>query len=154
MKSYGDFCGTGINGAGTEGSVTLLFKTADNESGVKMVNVYSDGRWSIDSMMRNRPVPDCFEVIEVGVVERYTSEEKEKRDIMAKIHRKLSERCDKYLHYNNPVNLDLESIGRSVDMEYFTKDCFGIDDIINYQTEHVCMSGLSVPDLEKVYMAM
>ena len=30
----------------------------------------------------------------------------------------------------------------------------GIDDIINYQTEHVCMSGLSVPDLEKVYMAM
>lgn len=154
MKSYGDICGSGCNGNGTECSVTLVFKTADNESQVKMVKASTDGSWSIESMMRNRPVPVCFEVVEVGVVERYSSEEREKREIMGSIHKKLSSRCNEYVHYDKPVSLDLESVGRTVDMEYFTKDWFGIDDIINYQTDHVCMSRLSLSDLKKVYAAM
>jgi len=162
MKSYGEWCGYSGNGKGSEGEVTLVFKTAENESQVKEVTVccgeeYIErlgGEWMIKSMMRNRLVPREYEVVEVGVVERYSSDEREKREVMLKIHESLSRRCGEYVFYSKPVRIELGSIGKVVEMEYFTKDWFGIDDIINYRTDHVRMSSLSVSDLKKVYAAM
>lgn len=162
MKSYGQWCGYSMNGNGSEGEVNLVFKTADNESQVKMVTVRVGERyigchgseWVIESMMRNRDIPREYEVVEVGVVERYSSDEREKREVMLKIHRNLSGRCGEYVFHSKPVRVELPSIGKVVEMEYFTKDWFGVDDIINYRTDHVRMSSLSVADLKKVYAAM
>ena len=151
MTSVGEYY-TGSRA--TDGSCVTAyyrFKTADNESGIKVVK-YENGNYTIELMMRNKPVPSNYTVIEYRTEEKYTPEEKECLALRQKIHEYLKYQCgmfNEYKHYNG-VPLEFKSIGKTIIVEYFTPDWFGIDDIINYQTDHVRMSSLDKNDLELV----
>ena len=128
------------------------FKTADNEAGVKEIE-YKNGKYKITAMMRNKPIPKTFEVIDYSNQEKYTDEEKEKMELMNEIHTSLKRRCgyfSEYMSYHPGKTLQLKSINRTIVAEYFTPDWFGTNDIINYQTDHVRMNALSVDDLKLV----
>lgn len=129
------------------------FKTANNESNVKKI-IYKKGKFIIDNMMRNKPVPNSYEVISHVAEDKYTEEELKKKEFQCKIHNILKNRCgyySEYLHYKTPVTLNLKSINKTVNVEYFTPDWFGCNDIINYRTDHITMSSLSLDDLNLVF---
>ena len=128
------------------------FKTADNEAGVKEIE-YKNGKYKITTMMRNKPIPKTFEVIDYTNQEKYTDEEKQKMELMADIHLTLKRRCgyfSEYVSYSPGRTLNLTSINRTIVAEYFTPDWFGENDIINYRTDHIRMSALSLEDLRLV----
>ena len=128
------------------------FKTANNEAGVKEIE-YENGKYKIEAMMRNKPIPKTFEVVGYTSQEKYTEEEKQKMELMAEIHLTLKRRCgyfSEYLSYSPGRTLNLTSINRTIVAEYFTPDWFGENDIINYRTDHIRMKALSVEDLKLV----
>lgn len=149
MTSVGFYDGGSNSPDGKSVTAYYRFKTADNESGVREIK-YDNGKYKIEAMLRNRPIPRSYQVTGYKSEEKYTEEEKELMSIRYDIHRRLKNRCDEYLHYSTPRVLKLKSIGKTVIAEYFTADWFGTDDIINYKTDHVRMSMLSKEDLMTV----
>lgn len=135
-----------------DGDVTYKFK-GDGNNPFNIREITYDGtEYKITAMLRNRPIPEELLVLSHTIEEKYSEEEKRKRQLMFEIHTVLSRRLfgDEYLSYREPITIRLESIGKTVSVQFFTKDWFGCDDIINYRTDHVRMSYLSEADLEKV----
>lgn len=153
MISKGELCSWNFHADYSEVNGTYLFKTKDNESGVKEITL-KKGKYKIEAMMRNKPIPSTYEVIGHDVEEMFSEEEKRKNELMGQIHTKLKSRCGmfgEYVHFANPIELDLKSVNKKIKLEYFTADWFGTDDIMNYQTDHVRLKSLSNEDLEYVY---
>jgi len=156
MTSVGEYDGGHSALDGSDVVAYYHFKTADNESGVKEIK-YDNGKYAIETMMRNRPIPSSYKVTAYKQEEKYTEDEKECLKLRSKIHEYLKYRCgmgNDYLHYPNGVILGLKSINKTIVAEYFTCDWFGTDDIINYRTDKICMSELSKEDLELVFEKM
>ena len=78
------------------------------------------------------------------------TEKERKEELMYEIHTKLKSRCKEYMHFPKPIELDLKSIGKKINLEYFTVDWFGCNDILNYQTDRIKMKTLSIEDLEYI----
>lgn len=150
MKSCGSISGFISSGNHDKWKINLCFKTAENDSQIKEVTIKNDGSYKINSMIRNRPIPSSYRLVSVDVIDRYTKEEERQIDLMNDIHEILNRRCSEYVHFSTPILLSLPSINKTVYVEYFTKDWFGSNDIINYRTDYIRMSTLSIDDLISV----
>lgn len=128
------------------------FKTKDNPSKVGEI-VINKGIAKVERMLYNRPIPTGIEILDYKNVPLYTEEEKRKRETMADFHFKLKRKCGyagaEYLKIN-PTPLYISKLGKSIDVEYLTPNWFDIKDFINYRTNCISLSDLTVEEIQEL----
>lgn len=86
-----------------------------------------------------------------NILHQYTMDDK-KLELLYNIHDRLKSRCGiDYIHFQKPIKLELNSIGKTVYMEYLTPNWFDINDFINYQTDRIGTKQLSVEELQQIW---
>ena len=120
-----------------------LFKTKDNESGVKEIE-YNNGKYKIEPMMRNRQIPSSYEVTGYRQEEKYAEEEKDSA---------LQNLCGNLLHFINSLQqeqpeVDLEKeiqehINACLDVKFPTTDIELIKKDVSYTARKFYELGLN-----------
>lgn len=135
-----------------DGSILYYsFKTVNNPSGIGEITI-ENGIPKVTRMMRNRAIPDNIEIIDYKNMPLHTDDEKHFIVKMSNFHFYLKRICGygvDYIHIT-PTPLYVSKYGKTINVEYLTTNFFDIDDFINYRTDKIRISDLTIEEINNL----
>lgn len=148
--SEGSFSGGRWGNLVTDSKLHFSFKTKDNPSKIGSI-IIDKGVTKIERMLYNKPIPNGIEIFDYKRVPLYSENEKKLIDKVNNFHLNLKRRCynSEYLKIG-PTPLYISKLNKTINVEYITLNWFSTDDIINYRSDHVKISDLTIEEIEKL----